>query len=545
MSAFGQTRPVLPFAWPLGAKTAVGIGLLLLLELLAATTWLDGASLAGRSGLAGQIGSSGAWILRFGVGFAAAFAAFAGLEGRLNLRLLLEQVGPIRWVWVGLHAASATAFAVFSAGLYGGSSTTDLTAAAWLLSGAIAVASLAFAYAPLGLWRTLLTQSGSAPWLAAAVSGLGVYAVHLSQAMWESAAELTFQLVQFLLRPIIPTLRTDASQHMIRGRHFGVIISQECSGLEGIGLMLVFSVAWLWAYRREFRFPRAYLLVPAGLLTLYLLNAVRIAALLLIGDAGARDIAAGGFHSQAGWISFNAVAFGMTILVPRLSWFVQHSRPRQSIVVEHGDNPTAAYLLPFLAILATGMLTRAVSADFDWLYAARFFAAAGVLWIFRARLARLDWRCGWIGIAAGLATFALWLGFDQWQAIPSAAMPAKLAATDSFTRAFWIVFRALAAITTVPVAEELAFRGFGMRRLASSDFESVHFRQAGWFSVVISSIAFGLLHGDRWLAGVLAGLIFALAARVSNRIGEAVLAHALTNALLAAWVLSSGQWQYW
>lgn len=545
MSAFGQTRPVLPFVWSPAIRTAAGLGLLLLLEVLAATTWLDGASLSGRPGLAGLIGSSGAWILRFCVGLVAAFAAFAGLEGRLNLRTLLDKVGTVRWAWLGIHAASAAAFSILSVGLYGGSAASDFFASAWLISAALTMASLALSFAPLSLWRTALLQSGSAPWFAAAVSGLGVAFVRLSQSMWQSAAELTFTLVQLILRPIIPTLTVDSAQRLIRGRHFGVLISQECSGLEGLGLILVFSLAWLWAYRREFRFPRAYLLVPAGMVALYLLNAVRIAALLLIGDAGAREIAAGGFHSQAGWISFNAVAFGMTILVPRLSWFVLHPRPRQSLAVEHSDNPTAAYLLPFLAILATGMLTRATSANFDWLYAARFFAAAGVLWVFRARLRSLDWRCGWIGVAAALVTFAIWLGFDQWQAIPSATMPSPLAAADPTTRTLWIVFRALAAITTVPIAEELAFRGFGLRRLASPDFESVSFCHAGWFSIAVSSIAFGLLHGDRWLAGILAGLIFALAARRSNRIGDAVLAHALTNALLAAWVLYSGQWQYW
>ena len=548
MSTVSQTRPALPAAWPAGATTAIGIGLLLLAEVLVATTLFDGASLQGRPGLPGQIGSSGAWILRFGVGFLAAFAAFAGLEGRLQFRRLFDQTGSLRWNWMALHAVSAAAFGVLSAALYDnwpGVSSPELLSLAWILAACATIASVALAYAPFQLWKTLLTQSGSAPWLAVVVSGLGISAVRLSQSMWQSTADLTFKLVQLLLHPIIPTLTADPVRRLIRGRQFGVLISQECSGLEGIGLMLIFSLAWLWLYRREFRFPRAYLLIPAGVVTLYLLNAVRIAALLLIGDAGAREIAAGGFHSQAGWIAFNGVALGMTLLVPRLPWFMLH--PRQSAVRVHQqhDNPTAAYLIPFLAILATGMLTRAVSANFDWLYSARIIAVAVALWIFRDRLRTLDWRFGWIGTLAGLATFGLWLAFDQWQAIPAAAMPAPLAAADSTTRTLWIVFRALAAIVTVPIAEELAFRGFALRRLSNPDFESVFFSRTTWLPILASSIAFGLLHGERWLAGILAGLIFALAARVSNRLGDAVFAHALTNALLAVWVLYSGQWQYW
>jgi CAAX prenyl protease-like protein len=100
-------------------------------------------------------------------------------------------------------------------------------------------------------------------------------------------------------------------------------------------------------------------------------------------------------------------------------------------------------------------------------------------------------------------------------------------------------------VVTVPIAEELAFRGFLLRRLASADFESVAWNRLQWLPFVISSIAFGLLHGERWLAGTIAGMIYALVLVRRGRIGEAVIAHAVTNALLAAWVLSTGQWQLW
>jgi exosortase/archaeosortase family protein len=46
---------------------------------------------------------------------------------------------------------------------------------------------------------------------------------------------------------------------------------------------------------------------------LFLLNAVRIAALILIGNSGARQIALGGFHLQAGWIAFNGVALVFSV----------------------------------------------------------------------------------------------------------------------------------------------------------------------------------------------------------------------------------------
>jgi CAAX prenyl protease-like protein len=97
----------------------------------------------------------------------------------------------------------------------------------------------------------------------------------------------------------------------------------------------------------------------------------------------------------------------------------------------------------------------------------------------------------------------------------------------------------------VPIAEELAFRGFLLRRLQSADFESVSWRLFAWGPFLISSVAFGILHGERWLAGAIAGGIFALVQLRRGRIGDAVAAHSVANALVAAWVLSAGDWNLW
>ena len=518
---------------------------LLLVELLAITNWLDGAELAGRAGLPGQIGVLGAWILRLVVGFCAAFAAFASLQGVWK-RLVREDPGPMRWGWCSLHAVFAGAFVFASAALYGnwpGVTSPNLLAAGWALLGLLTLLSVCLGFYPEGFWRQLFQAPGQAWAAAVLVSTLGVGAVAWSQSMWQSAARLTFALVEMLLRPMIPGLLVDPAHMRIQGHHFGVIIAQECSGLEGVGLMLVFSVAWLWLYRHEFRFPRTYLLVPAGVVTLFLLNSVRIALLLLLGDAGAERIAEGGFHSQAGWIAFNGVAFGMTIVVPKLRWFSLH--PSGADRKTGVENPTATYLIPFLAILASGMLSRAASADFEWLYGLRFLAAAAALWFYRKQLLQLDWRSGWWGLGAGVAVFGVWLGFDRWQGTRQASMPFPLAGAGASLRWSWIAMRALAATTTVPIAEELAFRGFLMRRISSADFEVLPLRSASWVAILGSSVAFGLLHGDRWIAGILAGLVFAWVARRTNRMGEAVAAHAITNGLLAVWVLYLDQWQYW
>ena len=96
----------------------------------------------------------------------------------------------------------------------------------------------------------------------------------------------------------------------------------------------------------------------------------------------------------------------------------------------------------------------------------------------------------------------------------------------------------------MPLAEELAFRGYLTRRLIAAEFRDVPPGQFGWSSLLVSSVLFGTLHG-RWVAGTLAGLLYALALYRRRELSDAVLAHATTNALIAADVLLAGAWSLW
>jgi CAAX prenyl protease-like protein len=200
--------------------------------------------------------------------------------------------------------------------------------------------------------------------------------------------------------------------------------------------------------------------------------------------------------------------------------------------------------MPFLAILAAGMLSRATSGGFEWLYPIRFVAALAALWVFRRSYSQLDWNWKVLAPVTGVIVFVLWVAADHFTSAAS-PMPAALAAAPGWARNGWICLRILGGVFTVPIAEELAFRGFVMRRLQRADFESVAFSSVGWLAMLGSSILFGWMHGGRWVLGSVAGVLYALLIRRTGRMGDAVVAHALTNALLAAFVLISGQWQLW
>jgi CAAX prenyl protease-like protein len=100
-------------------------------------------------------------------------------------------------------------------------------------------------------------------------------------------------------------------------------------------------------------------------------------------------------------------------------------------------------------------------------------------------------------------------------------------------------------VITVPIAEELVFRGFIPRRISSVDFHTLPLGVFTWSSFLISSALFGAFHGKLWIAGVIAGMSFAVALYRRGSLGDAVQAHATTNGLIALYAFTTGQWSVW
>jgi exosortase E/protease (VPEID-CTERM system) len=539
------------------SQGGLGLRVLFLIALFAAEAAVASIKLDGSmpfphdAWLTWMVHHRGAFAARAGIGFAGLFATFAYLRfGAALARLSQSAAGRIRGSFLAAHVLAMAVFALLSRQVYGGSLTvgsSNLASAGWLAAAAAAVVTAVLSVFP---WDWLCEIRRITGWLwaySAAAAIAAASAFQMLHRLWGPTSRLTFWMVQWMGRPFFGKMVIDPARLIVGTQRFKIMVADECSGLEGIGLMLVFGLIWLVLFRDEIRFPRALLLLPAGVVVLFVLNSVRILGLIAIGTAGARDIALGGFHSQAGWLAFNSVAFGLCLAARSLPW-ISVREPQQAIAIAtvEREDSTAALLAPFLAILAASMISRAVSGSFEWWYALRFLAAGVVLTAYRQRYRGMGWRPGWAAVGLGVVVFALWLSLERIAGGGNRSpMPPALAAAPAGVRAGWIALRFLGATLTVPIAEELAFRGYAMRRLVSPDFESVSPRVYTVISLVVSSLLFGFLHGNRWLAGTLAGLIYAVALLRRGRIGDAVAAHATTNALLAVYVLSSGQWQFW
>jgi exosortase E/protease (VPEID-CTERM system) len=488
--------------------------------------------------------------------FGAAFLFF----GRRALLAANLDAAPIRRAALWLHLASLAGLLTTSALLLLAplpATVTSLCIALWYASIVAMVATLTASLFPLQALAHILRSLRLAASYAALTTLAAMSTRTLVRWLWNAPDSrmgtmlqtATFSSVKRLLHIFYPQVITVPGTVVLGTPRFHVQIAGECSGIEGLALTLMFTVGWLLFARRELRLTRALLMVPAALTLSWLLNLLRIASLIALGDAGYPDIAVNGFHSEAGWILFNIVTITFLLIVQNVRWLRKDSAPTPSTASSNsaaGRNIAAPYLVPFLAVLATAMLTHAASSGFDWLYPLRLLVAAVALWWFRNDYRHLNWRFGWLGIVAGIAIFGLWLATAHiLGSSTGGALAQSLAALPPSQRAAWLTARALAAIITVPITEELAFRGYIARRLVAADVDTVPFSRLSWLAIAISSVAFGLLHGSMWLPGILAGILFALVAKQRNRIGEAIAAHATANLLLAVWVLARGDYGLW
>jgi exosortase/archaeosortase family protein len=404
------------FSLRLPARLAL-LGGLFAVELLLISIWLDAELLRGRGVLANLVHDWGAWSVRLGVAIVLGSLIFAESRAKSNLERLSTEcsVSRIAWSLLAAHAAMMLLFVRLSSMVFqqnASEAVGNILVLAWGCTGLISLGLAACAIVPVRTWIDIFRSTGDA-W----IYGLGAALVacilgKLAMNLWVPLSHWTLAVVAMMLRPFVGTLIVDPATMLIGTPSFQVEIAPECSGYEGMGLILAFSSAWLWFFRRQWRFPQALLLIPAAVAIVWVANAARIAGLLLIGNAGAEKIAAGGFHSQAGWIAFNVIAIGTCVLAKRIPALVVDP------VSDAGTaNPTAPYLMPFLAILAAAMISRAASSNFECLYPLRVLCgiSGAVIGI-------------WIGDSAGWApALACWFsqsGLD-WNLARTAELPLR------------------------------------------------------------------------------------------------------------------------
>ena len=221
--------------------------------------------------------------------------------------------------------------------------------------------------------------------------------------------------------------------------------------------------------------------------------------------------------------------------------------------IEFRRRATAGYIAPFLAFVGIMALERIVPLPPEWLYLARFLIVAALIgalsWPY------LSFRPSYplASIAVGVAVFVIWVAPDVlfgyrhfWlfeNSLTGAAattLPPALKSNVGF-----MLLRTISSAMLVPILEELFWRGWMMRWLIDKDFLSVPLGKYVPSAFWIVAILFASEHGPYWEVGLAAGIIYNWWIISTRNLADCILAHGVTNAVLAAYVLVTGQWQYW
>jgi hypothetical protein len=212
--------------------------------------------------------------------------------------------------------------------------------------------------------------------------------------------------------------------------------------------------------------------------------------------------------------------------------------------------PFATFVL-LLAMRGAAPDDGAWGFDPRWLYGATALIVGGLLaafWREYGELARQNWPAGReVALAAGVGTivFAAWILLDApWMMLGQPSARFVPLDADGRLDAPLVATRWIGAALVVPVMEELFWRSFLMRWFQHARFEVVDPRRVGLKAVVLSTFVFMLAH-TMWLAAIVAGLAYAWLYVRSGTLWAPVIAHAVTNGALGAWVVATGQWQFW
>ncbi len=206
----------------------------------------------------------------------------------------------------------------------------------------------------------------------------------------------------------------------------------------------------------------------------------------------------------------------------------------------------------FMALLALrGYLPESLGLDARWIYGVQALIVAGLLayyWRGYGELSKQNLpdarETGW-AVVVGIAVFAIWVQLDApWMQLGEAS--ASFVPLDANGQPIWalIALRIAGAALVVPLMEELFWRSFLMRWIEHPGFERVDPQRVGLKAIALSTFVFTLAH-TLWLAAIIAGLAYAWLYRKTGKLWVAVIAHAVTNAMLGIWVVWTGRWEFW
>jgi len=138
------------------------------------------------------------------------------------------------------------------------------------------------------------------------------------------------------------------------------------------------------------------------------------------------------------------------------------------------------------------------------------------------------------------------IGLDSWQVHDDGPLIGRNPFQLYPASEAWILFgfRVLGISLVVPVMEELFWRGFLMRWLIKEEFTTVPLGTYQPFSFWLTTAFFAGVHGAEWPLAVIVGILYGGWFVRTKSLGNIMLAHGVTNLLLALYCLMANDWHF-
>jgi CAAX prenyl protease-like protein len=217
-----------------------------------------------------------------------------------------------------------------------------------------------------------------------------------------------------------------------------------------------------------------------------------------------------------------------------------------------------AYVLPLVLFLAGTQIAATYPEQYGWLYPCVMIPVGAVtFFLLRGRGLIGPHRDVLAGVICGLIGIGLWIGLCRLQLeqhlavyLPSWLQPKRVAfdpyeaIAQPAVRWAFLGVRLAGLVVLVPIVEELFWRGFLLRWLIAADWEHQKLGQFSLPSFTIVTLLFTLAHPE-WLAAavycsLLNGLLY-----WKRDLWNCIIAHGVSNLVLAAYILSTGSWELW
>jgi CAAX prenyl protease-like protein len=219
-------------------------------------------------------------------------------------------------------------------------------------------------------------------------------------------------------------------------------------------------------------------------------------------------------------------------------------------IVRRAEPSSIEYWIPMVAFAVLTVGESYLSPEwFPAAYIIKAIVVTACLLIWRAPLGdiRFDLRVVPPSIVIGLVVFVLWIAVDKLVPYPHLGLRTAFDPTSLQGSGWWPAFlgvRLYGLVLMVPVMEEIFWRSFLVRFLTQPDFRKLPVGTFSASALWIMVAASALSHPE-WLVAVIASLAYGLWIRRTRSLFGAIVAHATTNGALGAYVLATGEWQYW